>query len=324
MKKGFTLIELLAVIVILAIIAVIAVPIVLNIIDESKEKATLRSAEFYVKAAELSIAQSTLKDKNITDGEYDLKDGDICLNDACTDKLDVEVNGEVPTSGTITISNGKVAGLNIVLDNKTIVKNVDGTLGYKQPVCTNISGTSIQVGSQIKCGTYNFHAISSSTETITLLSDVNIVDNIQYYTYNYGYENAVESTDNVALALDDFENQLNELSLELIEIRNLTASELNSLGCTDNQCRTFDEERGPVAKENVPTWLWADDYNTGYKSLFFIGVPTGNGFETDGMYVDYLDGNGFINSGTYCLECGGDDPKAGVRPVIKISINDIK
>ena len=69
MKKGFTLIELLAVIVILilAIIAVIAVPIVLNIINESKDNAGLRSAEMYVKAAELSIAQSTLKDKNIRD-----------------------------------------------------------------------------------------------------------------------------------------------------------------------------------------------------------------------------------------------------------------
>ena len=64
-KRGFTLIELLAVIVILAIIAVIAVPIVLNIIDESKENATLRSADFYLDAVEMSVAQTTLKNKNI-------------------------------------------------------------------------------------------------------------------------------------------------------------------------------------------------------------------------------------------------------------------
>ena len=51
MKKGFTLIELLAVIVILAVIAVIAVPIVLNIINDTKESATLRSAEMYMKSA---------------------------------------------------------------------------------------------------------------------------------------------------------------------------------------------------------------------------------------------------------------------------------
>ena len=54
-KKGFTLIELLAVIVILAIIAVIATPIVLNIINESKENARLRSAEMYLNAVEQSV-----------------------------------------------------------------------------------------------------------------------------------------------------------------------------------------------------------------------------------------------------------------------------
>ena len=37
MKKGFTLIELLAVITILAIISLVAVPIVINIIEDSKE-----------------------------------------------------------------------------------------------------------------------------------------------------------------------------------------------------------------------------------------------------------------------------------------------
>ena len=48
MKKGFTLIELLAVIVILAIIALIATPIVLNVINDTKESAVLRGAEFYL------------------------------------------------------------------------------------------------------------------------------------------------------------------------------------------------------------------------------------------------------------------------------------
>ena len=48
MKKGFTLIELLAVIVILAIIALIATPIVLSIINDSKESASLRRAEMYL------------------------------------------------------------------------------------------------------------------------------------------------------------------------------------------------------------------------------------------------------------------------------------
>ena len=50
MKRGFTLIELLAVISLLAIVALIATPIILNVIDDSKESANLRSIEGYARA----------------------------------------------------------------------------------------------------------------------------------------------------------------------------------------------------------------------------------------------------------------------------------
>ena len=98
MKKGFTLIELLAVIVILAIIAVIAAPIVLNIINDTKESATLRSADFYLEGVETSIATSVLKGITIRDRKYAItEDGNLCigayLNNTCTgDILNIEVN----------------------------------------------------------------------------------------------------------------------------------------------------------------------------------------------------------------------------------------
>ena len=53
-KKGFTLIELLAVIVILAIIALIATPIVLGIINDSKESSSRVSATYIITAVEQS------------------------------------------------------------------------------------------------------------------------------------------------------------------------------------------------------------------------------------------------------------------------------
>ena len=59
-NKAFTLIELLAVIIILAIVALIATPIVLNIINETKESATLRSAEFYIDAVEQAIMRKNM------------------------------------------------------------------------------------------------------------------------------------------------------------------------------------------------------------------------------------------------------------------------
>ena len=135
MKKGFTLIELLAVIVILAIIAVIAVPIVLNIIDETKSNATLRSADFYLDAVEYSISDAYLYHGGLTDGDYPItQDGNLCktaLSCSEENKLKVEVNGETPTRGTITIANGNISAIDLKYGEKTIVKNSQGKLVYQ-------------------------------------------------------------------------------------------------------------------------------------------------------------------------------------------------
>ena len=58
---GFTLIELLAVIVILAIITLIATPIILGIINNTKEQSNKRSIEMYAKAVENAITEYQLK-----------------------------------------------------------------------------------------------------------------------------------------------------------------------------------------------------------------------------------------------------------------------
>ena len=135
MKKGFTLIELLAVIVILAIIALIATPIVLSIINDTKESATLRSADFYLDGVELAVSQSILKDISIPDGQYPImKDGNICVgdidnNDACTgDVLEVEVKGEKPNNGVIEIESGQISDILLYSGNNKVVKNEDGEL----------------------------------------------------------------------------------------------------------------------------------------------------------------------------------------------------
>ena len=114
-EKGFTLIELLAVIVILAIIALIAVPIILNIINTSREQARKRSAELYEKAVLNAILKEQMDGTTIVpDGEYTVQeDGSICIivNGSCKEgsTIPVEVEGERPAvESTITIENGKV------------------------------------------------------------------------------------------------------------------------------------------------------------------------------------------------------------------------
>ena len=133
MKNGFTLIELLAVIVILAIIALIATPIVLDIISDTKESALLRSAEFYLDGVEFAVANATMKNGAIKDGNYNiLENGNICIgtitDNTCDNELEIEVNGDKPKSGVITVTNGELSDISLNLGNKDIVNNSKGEL----------------------------------------------------------------------------------------------------------------------------------------------------------------------------------------------------
>jgi prepilin-type N-terminal cleavage/methylation domain-containing protein len=114
MKKGFTLIELLAVIVILAIIATIATPIVLDIINDTRESAMMRNRDFYLDGVEYAISKRILNGKKVNDGTYSiLDDGNICIgtyrNNICEgDILEVSLKGKKPNGDKITIQDGKI------------------------------------------------------------------------------------------------------------------------------------------------------------------------------------------------------------------------
>lgn len=61
-EKGMTLVELLAVLVILGIVAAIAVPAISNVIDNSRDKATVSEAVSIIEAAKLASTVSPSKD----------------------------------------------------------------------------------------------------------------------------------------------------------------------------------------------------------------------------------------------------------------------
>ena len=140
-NKGFTLIELLAVIVILAIIALIATPIVLGIIEDSRDSASENSAQFIIDGVQTAYAVAYTKSyedkasgmvpsiahikeeidfKNATatikaDGALEITSGDIkctfavgeknvLTSDDCTleGKIEPTKIGEVSVEGTTT------------------------------------------------------------------------------------------------------------------------------------------------------------------------------------------------------------------------------
>ena len=186
MKKGFTLIELLAVIVILAIIALIATPIVLSIINDSKESAVIRSAEFYVDAVENKIMQENMKQGGTLSPEECIinSDGNVTCDGT---PLEIEVNGEKPTSGSITFDKGLVTNITLTFGDKTVSMNSNGEL-VLDAVCVLINGKANEIGSKYQCkvknnmeegfeGGYFFFVLSHNEDrTANLIMDRNICE----------------------------------------------------------------------------------------------------------------------------------------------------
>lgn len=101
-KNAFTLIELLAIIVILAIIAVITVPIVLGIIEKSKQETVKSSAYGFMDAVEYNNAVA-----EITPEEYTMiSDGEYTLADPLLSNLQIE--GTKPNGGEVIIEKKRV------------------------------------------------------------------------------------------------------------------------------------------------------------------------------------------------------------------------
>ena len=113
-KKGFTLIELLAVIVILAIIALIATPIVLNMINNARKKAAESSAYGFIDAIEYNNGFAQTEQPGYTEINGENLDAT---------SIDVKMKGKKPTSGIVTIENGKVTSANLCVEGYTVVYN---------------------------------------------------------------------------------------------------------------------------------------------------------------------------------------------------------
>ena len=192
-KKGFTLIELLAVIVILAIIALIATPIVLSIINDSKESASLRSAEMYLDAVEQSISIEKMNNISFNPRVCTVaQNGNLDCEGYNKNPIEVKVNGEVPEEGsTITFEKVKIKEIELKYSNNiTIVKNDEGILIYGEKektlddICkyANNGVAEKTAGAKYSCEvkegvSYNFYVLTTPAEgskTINLIMDRNM------------------------------------------------------------------------------------------------------------------------------------------------------
>lgn len=204
-KRGFTLIELLAVIVILAIVALIATPIILGIINNVRKASQERSAELYLSGVELAVVKRNLTEE-FNPSECTILSGKVTCNiNEVETELEVEVDGDVPTNGTIKFENNKVTnGTKLQFSDFKIEIKEDGKVELDStskeendgPGSTLASGSAIIDLGYIDMDEYDGEYdvfLGTLTDTGTY-KFIDSYDEFTWYVFVYNMDNTIGQT----------------------------------------------------------------------------------------------------------------------------------
>lgn len=129
-NKGFTLVELLAVLVILAIIALITTPIILGVIEDSRQSGAEDKAWGVVDAIKMAYTEDqTDNNPQYVTGNFSENSTIHFGSDPMVGGKKVRASGQMPTSGTATITNdGTIIVRDLVFDQYHCSSNDKSTI----------------------------------------------------------------------------------------------------------------------------------------------------------------------------------------------------
>ena len=168
-EKGFTLIELLAVIVILSVIALITTPMIMGVIESSKKGAKESSASGYVGALEQYQVTAEILGKKVIP--------DTTLSTDDLKQYDIDVKGETPIDGYVTIKNKQVVDYKLQFDEYLVSYNSEKNKGEATKEKIKGDYTVYKEGEQVTIDGVSYHVIknsSSYSDSVTLLRDESI------------------------------------------------------------------------------------------------------------------------------------------------------
>ncbi len=328
MKNGFTLVELLAVIVILAVLALIATPVVLSIIDDAKESSMLRSAEMYLSGVENAVMRENMNSGgNFRPNECTISNGNMTCGST---NVEVEVDGEVPSTGSIVFENGKIKEVTLTYESGTIVKDASGNLVYEgtqektlSTLCTISDGsTANTVGAKYSCdfgaGARNFYILEVGTNPVSNSTleenEVALILEGNYDTTTQAWcdQNGANPSNNVCAA-DGLTAKLDEIATAWTKL------EREQIGMPSAEQIMVADGKSEDAYTGYPsltnTWLYNWPGNADY------GNSAPNGYWSSSPLVGNSDGAWYV---TYVGNVGPSNVDVGdgrgVRPVINLKI----
>ena len=170
-------------------------------IRDSKKNATLRSAEFYIEAVDQAISMKQTDIKfDLEDGTYIInQNGNLCINDACSETILVDVENTRPTSGSVDIENNRVVSVsNLYFPKyKYFISTVDGSLEASKSSRTHTYKAGDVVYFDVESGvacTENEYKISLGTYEITNSKD-NTKETVTDYGNSKSGYNGIDSKD---------------------------------------------------------------------------------------------------------------------------------